>query len=61
MMLTLCYGCGLRVSELLAVKVSHVDGERRLLRVEQGSPAAHESGPAIALGSRPTICAGRCW
>lgn len=39
MMLTLCYGCGLRVSELLAVKVSDLDGERRLLRVEQGKGA----------------------
>jgi integrase/recombinase XerD len=39
MMLTLCYGCGLRLSELVAVKVSHLDGERRLLRVEQGKGA----------------------
>ena len=31
-----CYGCGLRVSELVAIKVRHVDGERHLLRVEQG-------------------------
>jgi integrase/recombinase XerD len=39
MMLTLCYGCGLRLSELLAVKVRDIDGERRLLRVEQGKGA----------------------
>jgi integrase len=39
MMLTLCYGCGLRLSELLAVKISDLDGERRLLRVEQGKGA----------------------
>ena len=39
MMLTLCYGCGLRLSELLAVKVSDIDGERRWLRVEQGKGA----------------------
>jgi integrase len=39
MMLTLCYGCGLRLSELLAVKVGDIDGERRLLRVEQGKGA----------------------
>ena len=36
MMLTTCYGCGLRVSELVSIKVGHIDGERRLLRVEQG-------------------------
>lgn len=39
MMLTLCYGCGLRLSELLAVRVQDIDGERRLLRVEQGKGA----------------------
>jgi len=39
MLLQLCYGCGLRVSELVAVKVRHVDGERHLLRVEQGKGA----------------------
>lgn len=39
MMLTICYGCGLRVSELVAIKVRHIDGERRLLRVEQGKGA----------------------
>jgi integrase len=39
MMLTTCYGCGLRVSELVAIKVRHIDGERRLLRVEQGKGA----------------------
>ena len=35
-MLLTCYGCGLRVSELVALKVRHIDGERRLLRIDQG-------------------------
>ena len=35
MLLLTCYGCGLRVSELVSLKVRHVD-ERQLLRVEQG-------------------------
>lgn len=35
-LLTTCYGCGLRVSELVALQVRHIDGERHLLRVEQG-------------------------
>lgn len=39
MALTTCYGCGLRVSEVVALKVRHIDGERRLLRVEQGKGA----------------------
>jgi integrase len=38
-MLTLCYGCGLRLSEVLAVRGADIDGERRLLRVEQGKGA----------------------
>jgi len=38
-MLTLCYGGGLRLSEVLAVRVVDIDGERRLLRVEQGKGA----------------------
>ena len=36
MMLATCYGCGLRVSELVALRVGDIDGERRLLRVTQG-------------------------
>lgn len=31
-----CYGCGLRVSELVALQVRDIDGERQLLRVAQG-------------------------
>ena len=38
-LLCTCYGCGLRVSELVALLVRHVDGERRVLRVEQGKGA----------------------
>ena len=34
--LMLCYGAGLRVSEAVAVKISHIDSERKLVRVEQG-------------------------
>lgn len=39
MMLTLSYGCGLRLSELVSTKVRDIDGERQLLRVEQGKGA----------------------
>jgi integrase len=39
MMLLTCYGCGLRVSELVGLRVRHIDGERRLLHVEQGKGA----------------------
>ena len=36
MLLTCCYACGLRVSELVNIQVQHIDGERHVLRVEQG-------------------------
>jgi site-specific recombinase XerD len=39
MMLATCYGCGLRVSELVSLKVRDIDGERGLLRVDQGKGA----------------------
>ncbi len=39
MMLTLCYGCGLRLSELVSLKVRDINGERQLLRIEQGKGA----------------------
>jgi integrase/recombinase XerD len=39
MLLTVCYACGLRVSELLNLKVRDIDGERRLLRINQGKGA----------------------
>lgn len=35
-LLLVCYGCGLRVSELTALKVRDLDGERHLVRVMQG-------------------------
>jgi integrase len=38
-LLETCYGCGLRVSEVVRLRVRHVDGERQLLRVEQGKGA----------------------
>lgn len=36
MMLMTCYGCGLRVSELVRIQLRDIDGERSLLRIEQG-------------------------
>ncbi|WP_435102388.1 tyrosine-type recombinase/integrase [Arhodomonas sp. AD133] len=39
MLLATCYGAGLRVSELMALRVCDIDGERRLLRVRQGKGA----------------------
>ena len=36
MMFALCYACGLRVSELVALKVSHIHGEAGYCQVVQG-------------------------
>lgn len=35
-MLSLCYGCGLRVSELVGIRVIDIDSERHLLKITQG-------------------------
>jgi site-specific recombinase XerD len=39
MLLETTYGCGLRVSEVVALRVRDIDGERQLLRIEQGKGA----------------------
>lgn len=38
-MLTVCYGCGLRLSEVLALRIQDIDSERKLLRIDQGKGA----------------------
>lgn len=35
LLLEVCYGCGLRVSEVVALRVRHIGGERQLLRKEK--------------------------
>jgi integrase len=47
-MLMLCYGCGLRLSEVLSVRVEDIDGERRMLRVRQGKGAKDRLVPLSA-------------
>jgi len=39
MLLELAYGCGLRVSEVVDLRVRDIDGERGLLRIAQGKGA----------------------
>lgn len=55
MLLTTCYGCGLRVSEVVSLRVRHIDGERRVLRIEQGKGAKDRYvplSPALLEGLR---------
>jgi integrase/recombinase XerD len=42
--LATAYGAGLRVSEVVALKVGDIDSERMLLRVEQGKRCYGASG-----------------
>jgi integrase/recombinase XerD len=34
-MLSLCYGCGLRAGEVVRLKVKHIDSAQRIIRIEQ--------------------------
>ena len=36
LLLSLAYGCGLRASEVIRLKVKHIDSAQRIIRVEQG-------------------------
>src|SRR5207237_2041597 len=34
-LLSLCYGCGLRASEVVRLKVKHIDSAQKIIRIEQ--------------------------
>ncbi len=36
-LLSTCYACGLRVSELVGLKCHHLDSDRHVIRIEQGT------------------------
>src|SRR4029079_16296015 len=52
------YGAGLRVSEVVALKVGDVDSERMLLRVEQGK--GRKSLPSRRRGTARQCCHRSC-
>ena len=52
------YGAGLRVSEVVALKVGDVDSERMLLRVEQGK--GRKSLPSRRRGTATPCCRRNC-
>src|SRR5467141_4175289 len=52
------YGAGLRVSEVVALKVGDVDSERMLLRVERGK--GRKSLPSRRRGTAPPCCRRSC-
>jgi site-specific recombinase XerD len=53
--LSVVYGAGLRVSEVVALKLSDIDSKRMLLRVEQGKGA--RIGTRRCLHNCSTCCA----
>src|SRR6202008_4533331 len=53
------YGAGLRVSEVVALKVGDVDSERMLLRVERGKGG--KSLPSRKRGTATRCCRHSCW
>ena len=45
-LLTLGYGCGLRASEVVRLKVKHIDSAEKIIRVEQSkSLPSRKRGP----------------
>ena len=50
--LATAYGAGLRVSEVVALKVGDIDSERMLLRVEQGKGRKDRNAHAVAAAAR---------
>jgi integrase len=56
--LATAYGAGLRVSEVVALKVGDIDSERMLLRVEQGK--GRKSLPSRRRGTATPCCRRSC-
>ena len=49
--MSVAYGAGLRVAEVSALKVSYIDSERMLLRIERGKGGRYRNAmlPAVLL------------
>ena len=65
-MIVTCYGCGLRLSELVGLCVKDIDSERSLLRVQQGKGAKDRSvilsaGVLQALRAYWSVCRPVQW
>ena len=53
-LLSLGYGCGLRASEIVRLKVKHIDRAQNIIRIEQSKGS---QGPQCDAGPRKIICA----
>jgi site-specific recombinase XerD len=57
--LSVAYGAGLRVMEVVALRVSDIDSKRMMLRVEQGK--GRKSLPSRKRGIALPCCRRSCW
>jgi len=57
-MLTTCYACGLRVSELVALQVKQIDAERHVIRIEQAKGAKDRQ---VILGDQLLVLLRQYW
>ena len=57
-MLTTCYACGLRVSELVALQVKQIDSDRKVIRIEQAKGAKDRQ---VILGDHLLILLRHYW
>src|SRR6266852_2164929 len=57
--LSLCYGCGLRASEVVRLKVKHIDKAQRIIRIEQSKGRKDRN---VMLSPKMLCCdsGGRC-
>ena len=57
-LLSLGYGCGLRASEVVRLKVKHIDSAQKIIRVEQSK--GRKSLPSRKRGTAMSCCPPRC-
>lgn len=57
-LLTTCYACGLRVSELVALQVKQIDSDRKVIRIEQ---AKGNRDRQVILGDHLLILLRQYW
>jgi integrase len=49
--LSLAYGCGLRASEVVRLKVKHIDSAQKIIRIEQGKPQGSQTRAARSVAT----------
>ena len=55
LLLSLAYGCGLRASEVVRLKVKHIDSAQQIIRIEQGKGRKDRN---VSAHPSRSICCG---